>query len=72
MLHRLNEYEKSFIPVAQKEIQKVQKFTAALKARISESNNQYKQLEELKKQIKESNLKIKQLKSRKKNEPSRN
>ncbi len=72
MLHRLNEYEKSFIPVAQKEIQKVQEFTAALKARISEMDNQRKQIEELKKQIKESNLKIKQLKPRKKNEPSRN
>jgi len=72
MLHRLNEYEKSFIPVAQKEIKKVQKFTAALKARISESNNQRKQIEELEKQIKESNLKIKQLKPRKKNEPARN
>ena len=72
MLHRLNEYNKSFIPIAQKEIKTVQKFTATLKARISERNNQRKQLEELKKQIKESKKKIKQLKSGVKNDSSRN
>ena len=72
MFYRLNEYNKSFIPVAQNEIKKVQKFTVQLKARISESNNQHKQIEELEKQIKESNQKIKQLKPRKKNESSRN
>ncbi len=72
MLHRLNEYEKSFIPIAQNEIKKVQEFTADLKAQISEMDKQYKQIEELEKQIKASNLKIKQLKPRKKNEPSRN
>ena len=72
MLHRLNEYNKLFIPVAQKEIKNVQKFTAALKARIPEIDNQRKQLKELKKQIKASKQKIKQLKSRKKNEFTRN
>ena len=72
MFYRLNEYNKSFIPIAQNEIKKVQKYTVQLKARISESNNQRKQIEELEKQIKESNLKIKQLKPRKKNESSRN
>ena len=72
MFYRLNEYNKSFIPVAQNEIKKVQKFTVQLKARISEMDNQRKQIEELEKQIKESNLKIKQLKPRKKNESSRN
>ena len=55
MLYRLNEYNKSFIPVAQKEIKQIQAFTADLRAKISERNNQHKQIEELKKQIQKSN-----------------
>ncbi len=55
ILRRLNEHNKAFIPVAQKELKMVQEFTVGLKAEISEIDNQQKQLEELKKQIQESN-----------------
>jgi len=63
MFHRLDQYNKSFMPVARQEIKKVQKFSAELKTEISEKDNQYKQIEELEKEIKESNRKIKTIKS---------
>jgi hypothetical protein len=63
MLYRLNQYNKSFMPVARQEIREVRKFTAGLKAEISEKDNQYKQIEELKKEIKKSNQKIRTIKS---------
>ena len=55
MLHKLNEYEKSFIPVAKKEVKTLQTFINELKVKISKANKQYKQLEELKKEIDTSN-----------------
>jgi peptidoglycan hydrolase CwlO-like protein len=63
MMRKLYEYNKAFLAKAQKELKKVQKFTADLKAEISERNKQYNQLKELEKQIAESRQKIEQLKS---------
>jgi small-conductance mechanosensitive channel len=62
MLYRLNEHNKAFLLKAKKELKEVQKFTAVLKARISERNKQYQQIKELEKQINESKQKIEQLK----------
>jgi dethiobiotin synthetase len=71
ILHKLNECNKAFLPKAEKEFKEVQKFTAVLKAKISERNKQYQQLKELEKQINDSKQKIEQLKSGEKNERSR-
>jgi hypothetical protein len=63
MMRKFYEYNKTFLVEARKELKKVQRFTADLKAEISGKDKQYNQLKELEKQIKESRQKIEQLKS---------
>ena len=63
MLRVLNDYEKSFIPVARKELKNLQTFTTDLKTGIAEIQSQYKQLEKLQKQIEETKHRIKIIKN---------
>ena len=48
ILRRLNNYEKSFIPIAEKELQKFRRFTAKLKEDITKLNKYSKELQTLK------------------------
>jgi hypothetical protein len=51
LLKKLNQYNKSFIPVAEKEIVKTKEFAASLSARLSEAKQTRAKLEELRKEI---------------------
>jgi hypothetical protein len=63
ILCRLNDYEKSFIPVARKELKNLQTFIVGLKAEITEIQSQYEQLEHLQKQIDKTKRRIEIIKN---------